>query len=250
MMDAPNNPKGFEQPLIMDSELRALPARSSVAIVTMLGSLCPVTRAHVEMFTEARKLLLEVERRRPELGIGPYAACVCFVSLNGDGYVMSKLKPLGDTALSMQQRLALVDMATADIPWLQSCKGSHHSKIDELHQQWPHLIFDHFEMNGADDVVKYQKWKYIRHFPHQRYITMGRPGSMEQLREGMQRSAVSESANFLLGPELPDLSSTRAREASKRGDRETLLNILHPAVADWLLKFTPKSECKDKGPTP
>merc|ERR1711862_567027 len=45
-----------------------------------------------------------------------------------------------------------------------------------------------------------------------------------------------DDGNCILGPELKDISSTAARDASVRGDSATLLSMLHPAVADWLLK--------------
>jgi len=216
-------------------ELKALPGGSRVAVVTMLGSLCPVTKGHVQMFAEARRLLLE--GLRPELGLPAYAACVGYVSVNGDGYVAQKLKAKGDRPISKQERLALIGMATVDLPWLEACQDSSLA-VRELRALWPRLAVDEYVMNGADDVVKYRKWQYAAADGAGgcRYITMGRPGSMEQLREGMRRSGVSESARFVLGPVLPDVSSTDARAASKRGDRAALLELLHPAVADWLLR--------------
>ena len=42
----------------MLAHLRGLPRGSTVAVVSMLGTLCPVTRAHVQMFDAARDLLL------------------------------------------------------------------------------------------------------------------------------------------------------------------------------------------------
>ena len=48
----------------MESELEALPPGSRVAVVTLLGSLAPVTRAHIMMFDEAKSLLLDAGRLR------------------------------------------------------------------------------------------------------------------------------------------------------------------------------------------
>ena len=39
----------------------------------------------------------------------------------------------------------------------------------------------------------------------------------------------------ILGPELADISSTAARDAAVRGDRQELLTLVHPAVAERLL---------------
>jgi hypothetical protein len=92
-------------------------------------------------------------------------------------------------------------------------------------------------MNGADDVCKYQKWRHAK--PHHRMITMGRPGSTKALLKGMKSAGMPQcgTADFLLGPELPDLSSSAARVASHVGDRSGLLQLLHPSVADWMLQF-------------
>ena len=39
--------------------LGGLPDGSSVAVISMMGSLCPITKGHVQMFEEARKIVLE-----------------------------------------------------------------------------------------------------------------------------------------------------------------------------------------------
>lgn len=46
----------------------------------------------------------------------------------------------------------------------------------------PGLRIEHFDMNGADDVVKYSKWSWAG--PNNRMITMCRPGSTATLRQG------------------------------------------------------------------
>merc|ERR1719336_497252 len=66
-------------------------------------------------------------------------------------------------------------------------------------------------------------------------ITMLRPGSSDAIRKAVAGAKVAPE-HFLLGPELPDISSTAAREASARGDIDALLVLLHPAVADELLR--------------
>ena len=220
---------------MMDKEIGLQPAGSVVAVVTMLGSLSPVTIGHILMFTEARKLLLG--RQLPELET--FATCVGLISLNSDDYVSHKLAARGDRALSQEQRLALIDMATADMPWISSCTDDE-TAMRSLARRYPTLVFERFVMNGADDVVKYKKWKNAS--PRHRLITMGRLGSMEELREGMQRSGFETSANFVLGPVIAqhgqsDISSSGARAALKDGNYEALLKFLHPAVASWLLRW-------------
>ena len=59
-----------------DATLGALPDGSAIALVSMLGSLCPVTRGHVQCFEGARALLLS--GRSPA---GRFASCVGLLTL-------------------------------------------------------------------------------------------------------------------------------------------------------------------------
>lgn len=219
----------------MNALLRQLPDGSRVAVVSMLGSLCPITLGHVQCYEEARRLLLNQASTvpRPE-DLEDFAECVGFVYLNGDGYVGSKLRQKGQKALDYEQRCNLVRLATAELPWL--CfggGGQFEGNLSELH---PNLEFVKYDMNGADDVARFHKWKWAG--KSNRMITIGRPGFTDDVRGGIQRvvdRGTCAPKHCLLGPELPDISSTAARAASAAGDREALLEILHPSVADWLL---------------
>ncbi len=208
-----------------------LPDGSRVAFVTMLGSLCPITRAHLQMFEEAQKLLLL--KPRTDLGVGPFAACLGRISLNPDRHVTQKLEERGEMApLSQDQRQKLVELATSDagMVWVKHSDAPE-AEFEGLKRQWPHLRFDWAVLNGADDVVKYKKWR------RSMMITMGRPGKTEELKEGMLADGVQESASFVLGPDLPDISSTAARAAAHSRNREELVRHVHPKVADLLLTF-------------
>lgn len=56
------------------------------------------------------------------------------------------------------------------------------SEVRRLRGAHPGLRIEHFDMNGADDVVKYSKWSWAG--PNNRMITMCRPGSTATLRQG------------------------------------------------------------------
>lgn len=219
----------------MRALLRQLPDGSRVALVSMLGSLCPITLGHVQCYEEARRLLLNCESSVPRpQDLEDFAECFGFVYLNGDSYVGSKVKQKGQNALNLQQRADLVRLATAELPWL--CFRSRHTFQDDLCDEFPNLEFVSYDMNGADDVVRHFKWEWARE--SNRMITIGRPGFTEQVQSGI-KDCVDQGRyapkHCLIGPELPDISSTAARTASAKGDRESLLEILHPSVADWLL---------------
>ena len=171
--------------------------------------------------------------RPPELE--HFDGCVGLLNLNHDTSVCRKLQQKGQKALCRRDRAQLVRLAVADLPWLrfsesptQWCHGA-----ALLAQRFPRLDFVDFTMNGADDVVKYRKWRGAG--PNCRLITMGRPGSSEHLRRGAA-SAQVRPEHFLMGPELPDISSTAVRDVCARGDADALLSMVHPDVADWLLR--------------
>jgi len=103
-------------------------------------------------------------------------------------------------------------------------------------ESWPNLHFVSFCMNGADDVVKYQKWVWAGP-KGGRYIAIGRPGFTEEVVRGMQEAGVDAGDGyFILGPELPDISSTEARQALVARDTEKLAGLLHPRVTEWCLR--------------
>ena len=142
----------------LDGVLANVEPGSRVGVVTMLGSLCPITLGHVQAFVEARRLLLgEAGVARPAR-LEPFSAVVGLISLNSDGSVGAKLKRKGVASLSYEQRLGLVQMAVQEHPWL-GWEGSEGKMLQELQRRHPRLVFEHFYMNGADDVLHYAKYE-------------------------------------------------------------------------------------------
>mmetsp|Transcript_82105 Transcript_82105/g.190657 ORF Transcript_82105/g.190657 Transcript_82105/m.190657 type:complete len:248 (-) Transcript_82105:64-807(-) len=240
----------------MEELLSALPANSRVALVHMRGSLCPITLGHVQCYVEARRILLNDPRSlvpRPAR-LERFDECVGVVSLNRDYHVSAKVLEKGQKPLSYDERAGLVHLATAELPWLELWHGGHR----ELLPRWPHLNFVVFDMNGADDVVKYQKWRWAGakwDGAVYRLITIGRPGFTSSVVKGMQQLRLDpDDGHCIIGPELPDISSTAARAAAARGDYEALKPLLHPAVAEWLLANsaepdTAKTKAKASAPS-
>eukprot|EP00928_Gymnodinium_smaydae_P000127 TRINITY_DN10047_c0_g2_i1.p1 TRINITY_DN10047_c0_g2~~TRINITY_DN10047_c0_g2_i1.p1 ORF type:complete len:684 (+),score=69.82 TRINITY_DN10047_c0_g2_i1:73-2052(+) len=218
-----------------DTVLGALPDHACVAVITMLGSLCPVTLGHVQCYIEARRIILdeaEKQATRPAR-LQKFDECLGLVWLNSDRNVGVKLAEKKQQPINIVDRGHLIDLATAEYPWL--CYDEVGHGMNMLRERWRKLKFIEIDMNGADDVVKYSKWRFTS--PSNRMIVMGRPGSTAAVVEGMKRSSIDpDEGTCFLGPELPDISSTAARDASARGDRKTLLTMLHPHVADWLLR--------------
>ena len=137
--------------------------------------------------------------------------------------------------LSAEKRLALVKMAAEKLLWLSWESCGEGETVGLLRQTHPHLHFAHFRMNGADDVVRYRKYRVG---PQHRMIVLGRPGYTAKALAGARRVDL-DAGYFVMGPELPDISSSAAREALARGDRARAAALLHPAVLEW---------CEEHGP--
>ena len=80
----------------MEAALAALPSSSAVAVVTMRGSLCPITLGHVRCFQEARAIFLGGASPA-----GQYSYCCGFLSLNGDMHLMSKFAGKGEQPVTL-----------------------------------------------------------------------------------------------------------------------------------------------------
>jgi hypothetical protein len=182
---------------------------------------------------EARKLLLgdPTSLATRPARLPRYDGCIGLVRLNGDRWVHQKLAAKKQSPIVEQDRRHLVTLACADDDWLSF---DYYGGYNALMRYFPKLRFEDITMNGADDVVKYRKWAHCN--VNNRGLCMLRPGFSEELLDGMRRDGVDpDDGVLILGPEMPDLSSTQARLASARGDREEVLKVLHPSVADWLL---------------
>ena len=84
---------GYDQ---LDSYLSVLSPGSRVAVLSLVGSLCPPTLGHVLTLTEARDIMLR--KRKPMIDpIVPikFDACVACVCCNNDGYVHAKMATNG-----------------------------------------------------------------------------------------------------------------------------------------------------------
>lgn len=218
-----------------DAYLASLPDGARVAVVTMVGSLCPVTLGHVECFAEARRILLGEPPRadpswgRPE-GLERFDGVVGLAALNGDGHVAAKVSAKGQRPLCREDRAHLFRLSTAELPWLRLGIGA----ARELPHRFPRLRFTAFSMNGADDVAKYRKWGHTG--KDRRMLVIGRPGYTAKVCDGMRRDRVQPGPHCIVTPELADFSSTEARAHSQRGRAAGLCRLLHPAAAAWMLR--------------
>ena len=157
--------------------LDPLPTGTSVAVVMLRGSLCPVTIAHVQGFIEARRLLLGEEGMSRPAKLEPFKAVLGFISLNSDEHVSKKLAEKRQASMSYSKRLELVKLAVAEHMWMG---------VD-------------LTMNGADDVLKYRKWTQA--CPEYRLLTLGRRGDTEAVIKAAASAGIDlDAGNFIMGP--------------------------------------------------
>uniref|UniRef100_A0A7S4S305 Cytidyltransferase-like domain-containing protein n=1 Tax=Ditylum brightwellii TaxID=49249 RepID=A0A7S4S305_9STRA len=220
--------------------LNALEDGSTVAVVTLLGSLCPITKAHTQAFIEARRFFLAKDldnttnNDNRTTGLENFQEVVGFISVNPDRYVSAKFERIGEILpLKFEERVELVQLAIADMghPWI-SMEDFKAETWRILQSCFPHLSFVHYYMNGADDVVKKQKWRKAS--KTNRFITMGRKGDTEKVAQAAAGEGVNP-AYFIMGSDLPDISSTAARDALFRRDYSALAEMLHPTVMERCL---------------
>lgn len=223
------------------SILSLLPDSSSVAVVTLVGSLCPVTIAHVQCIIEANKVVTMINGDTPPLG-EQYDAVVGFISVNSDSYVNRKLAANGEQAISATDRRSLVDLATTDYDWIASHENAWRA-VEDVKSLYPELRFHHFEVDGADAALKSRIWRDQRLWRKPDYyrIVIGRPGVTQKMLDIVGAENFPDG-KVLIGQELTDVSATDVREALRvRGKEEIsfLTEYLHPEVLDWLLRHGP-----------
>ena len=220
-----------------DQVLASLPPGSRVAVLDFLGSLCPITTSHVQCLVEARRILTgEAPPVNADGALQPYAVCLGAMCVNSDSYVSSKLRQAGEKALSQPVRLELCRIATAaEASWIRVGTPAD-EWVESLGTSFPSLNFTLWRLNGADDVVRHEKWECATR--KQPYITMGREGDTPTILEAISRDRLTSDA-FVLGPNLPEVSSTAAREAIRQADHPALERCLHPEVAAWLQQHGP-----------
>ena len=212
--------------------LSDLPNGSNIAIVAMMGSFCPPTKAHIQCFEEGRRALMSNAANlvfQQVLGLAAF---------NDDDTLSAKLTPIGEQYIPWKGRATLMNHAATELPWLK-ISWSIRYDIEVLRWYFPHLNFFQYQLNGADDVVNKQKWLLAGYY--NRFITIGRPGYTELVQEACAqrvRNANLDPDHFILGREveLSMLSSTVARRALRAIDRHVLATCLHQSVCEWCLE--------------
>lgn len=226
-----------------------MPVGSRIALVTLQGSMCPVTLAHLDSLEEARRFLLNVESKRQQVAERPkqlpvFDHVLGFLGANDDGHVAGKFGGRRASAgfMPLRDRMELVDLAIADYDWIVSCDNIWKC-AQALLDEFPDRGIIWFEIDGADVVLRSRTWN--RAWEGRRYACVGRPSEegkdngteavlrcLEEDGKGPGSDWYNEGS-FLLLPELPDISSTKVREALRAQDTAALEGLVHPGVARW-----------------
>ena len=120
--------------------------------------------------------------------------------------------------LEWYDRAHLVQLATEDLPWMGLNNLPDAVAMQHLREEarWKHLTFVQYYLNGADDVVRYEKWTWASET--ERYFTVGRPGWTDKVIDGARACGVWNTPYFYIAPDLPDVSATEVRASLRCGD--------------------------------
>ena len=137
----------------------------------------------------------------------------------------------------------LVELAVDDISWIAFHDNAWRA-FEELRRSFRHLHFIHYELDGADVALKNRTW--LRCSEHSRRVAMGRACAVGETNPTHEIIALAQqdgvdiaAGRFIIGPELPDISSSRVRAALRAGDLAALRGMLHPRVLNWNLTAGP-----------
>eukprot|EP00913_Durusdinium_trenchii_P028941 g27136.t1 len=108
------------------------------------------------------------------------------LSLNNEQKVCKKMRGKGMPSISYEDRAHLVQLATADVPWMSFNPMREQDAAKSIQLKWPNLRFIRYELNGADDVCRFAKWRWCS--PSRRFITMGRPHFTAEVIKGATRA--------------------------------------------------------------
>jgi len=230
--------------------LSGLPPNSTVALVGLTGCLCPFHLSHALALIEARAILMHEETMCPllpdcfEMSVStpPFDAVLGGVYFCSDQHVGKKMFVKGNAPLGLRDRVHLARLAMRDYPWVTvhetGCEGDTYELWKKL---YPQLTFVRYHITGTDDCLKYKKWQGTqasRTFVVLRSADIDSP-SNAQLFKTLHEEKVKLGEEVVLGPGLPNISSSEVRNALCKGNIALAKKLLHPDVLEWLRKFGP-----------
>ena len=164
--------------------LQSLAAGSQVAVITFIGTFCPVTLGHMQCVQVARDVLIGATKPIGARLTQHFDACVAIMCCNPDNYVTKKMTRQKQRSMSIRHRQNLLLLAASNISeWLtvvdylphQFEKALTSDVWQKLCAAHPSLKFVHVSLGGADDIFTRKKW-YQPVCSENRMITMVRLG--------------------------------------------------------------------------
>ena len=169
--------------------LSTVAAGSNVAVITFIGSFCPVTLGHIQCVQIARDILTGATKPVGTPLTRHFDACVAIICCNPDNYVSRKMARQKQQHIPVKQRQRLIYLGASN---LSTCEGQWLTVVDYFPHQFkkalscdvwqklcaahPSLNFVHVSLGGADDILTRKKWNQ-EVTPNNRMLTMVRFGS-------------------------------------------------------------------------
>ena len=164
----------------LEPYLHNLAAGSQVAVITFIGTFCPVTLGHIQCVQVARDVLIGAKKPIGSPLTQHFDACVAIMCCNPDKYVNKKMARQKQKSMPIKQRQQLLLLAASNMSqWLtvvdylphQFEKALSSDVWQKLCAAHPSLKFVHVSLGGADDVFTRKKC-YQPVGPGNRMLTM------------------------------------------------------------------------------
>ena len=235
--------------------LNSLPPNSKVAILELVGSLCPIHKGHVDTLVESRKMILNQQMQYPPPDpynkpilfndTQPFDYVIGIINQNPDSHVRSKMAekdPENGEYIDVINRNLLSRMAVLDYDWCLADYGVRNFTMGKYKNK---LEFIKFEISGTDDSLKYQKHINDGSYDEKNRLLIilrrdeKNPKDNQKLLSSLETHGYNPDIPdrlIVVGPMLPDISSSKIREALKTKNNIVLDTMLNKCVKDKLLK--------------
>lgn len=230
--------RGTEMEGMIGSILDSGKERPRVALINYTGTFHPVTNGHTMVIEDAYNVLANrvfdrvwtVPRRIPR-----YDIVFVIVAFNSEESLRRKMvqaqEPVTATLhSSVAARAALFSTATAHLPYVYVSTTYGSEIVSQIADVVPTAEITRYYLNGADDVVRYQKWREAR--ANNRLLIAGRGHCTEEV---LSHATDNRAPYYIVLHERTQISSSRIRRLLRDRNLSELRRHMHPGVLEHII---------------
>eukprot|EP01050_Picozoa_sp_SAG11_P006884 SAG11_NODE_555_length_8566_cov_15.547774_1_plen_356_part_10 len=210
-----------------------MPASAVPVVLVTHASMNPIHLGHIDMLRRAKA---ELE------GNHGYSVVKGIIAVTKLSHIRGK----GAKPIPTAERLRLIELACAGLPWLSGCDGSRYSsskrflegELPRLRQEMGDPRLEGADCQGSDTLMRWGSSADIA-------VVVCRTGDEQKLAAWVAAQDAAANGRRKVAPaalppapgsDLGAASSTAARAACEAGDAPLLASICGPAVAEELLR--------------